>query len=317
MATAFPQIVATPTFVKKPLPFKDLGKPVNDLFTKGFPSTYKFELTTAAENGMKFVASVERKTREVSDSSGGKTKQDYIFSSFQPKIEIKEKGITFNGTLDTDKLEGELILADLLQKGVKTTFKATAFDNSKQEISGDLEYRTDSAAVNSGILWKDNAYKLNFSTVVGYEGISLGGTIGYFLPIGNVESSLDNFSLAANYTSGKYDITNLFNGKKEKGDYKLSVGAKILYNHSVHTNFAADLTYDPLKSLKDGVSLKLLGGYKFDDNTTMKAKVDTVGNVSLAYSQKAYSNLTLTVATEVNALKVEDHKVGFSLAFAP
>jgi len=77
------------------------------------------------------------------------------------------------------------------------------------------------------------------------------------------------------------------------------------------------VNYDAQKSFKDGVSLKLLGQHKFDDNVSLKAKADSLGNVALAYTQKAYTNVTLTLCTETNVLKLDDHKVGFTLAFAP
>jgi len=302
---------------KKPIPYRDLGKSVNDLLTKGFPTTYKFELTTESEAGLKFVVAAEKKQRESKDDSGGKSKQDYIFASFQPKIELKNKGINFNGTLDTDKLEGELILSELLSAGLKTTFKVTSFDNSALEASGDIEYKHDRGVFTTGILHKDNKNKLNTSLLANWENFSFGGNLGYNLPIGPSEGSLDNFSLALNYTSSKYDITNSINGKREKSEFKITTGAKVLYNHNSATTFAADANYDPAKSFRDGFTLKLLGQYKFDDKTSIKAKVDTQGNVAVAFSQKVYNNVNLTVSTEVNALKGDDHKVGFSLAFAP
>jgi len=308
---------AKPT-TRKPLPYKDLGKAINDMFTKGFPTTYKFELTTEAESGLKFVVAAEKKNRDSKDDSGGKTKQDYIFASFQPKIELKSKGINFNGTLDSEKIEGELILSELLSTGLKTTFKVTSFDTAALEASADIEYKNDIGAITTGILFKDNKDKLNTSLLAVWNNFAFGGNIGYYLPLGaSSEGSLDNCSFAMNYNSSKFDITNLVNGKREKTEFKITTGAKILYNHNSATTFAADVNYDPAKSLKDGFSLKLLGQYKFDDKTSMKAKVDTQGNVAIAFSQKAYNNLTLTLATELNALKVDDHKVGFSLAFAP
>jgi len=302
---------------RKPIPYKDLGKPINDMFTKGFPTTYKFELTTEAESGLKFVISAEKKQRESKDDSGGKTKHDYIFASFQPKIELKSKGINFNGTLDSEKIEGEVILSELLSTGLKTTFKVTSFDTSALEANGEIEYKNDVGAVSTGINFKDNKNKLNTSLLAVWNNFAFGGSIGYFLPIGASEGSLDNCSFAMNYSSSKFDITNLVNGKREKTEFKITTGAKVLYNHCPKTKFAADVNYDPAKSLKDGFTLKVLGQYQFDDKTSMKAKVDTTGNVGIAFSQKAYNNLTLTLATELNALKVEDHKVGFSLVFAP
>jgi len=128
--------------VRKPIGlYRDLGKNVNDLLTKGFPNNFKFELNTAAERGLKFVFTTETRTRDAKDAKDSLPAGQYIFSSAQVKQELKESGLNFTGTLDNEKLGGELSLADLGAKGFKVTFKGNTFDNHKQDASGELEYK--------------------------------------------------------------------------------------------------------------------------------------------------------------------------------
>jgi len=308
---------------KRQVPFyRDLGKSANDLVTKGFPSTYKFELTTNAERGMKFIFAAEKKSKEVKDSvsSDGKKSHDYIFVSSQVKEELKEHGINFTGTLDSEKLGGELSLADLGTKGLKVTFKGNTFDNSKQDASGEIEYRNDLFAGTLGLSWKDHKNTLDSSITVGVlDGVSLGAGAKYLLPSGSSEGGLEALSLGSNWVPAQYfDLSSFINAKREKtGEYKPSAAVKLYYTHSSHTTFGADVNYDFNSSFNQGVGLKLAVNHKFDDSTSVKGKVDNQGNVAFALSQKAFTNVTLTLGTESNILNFDQQKVGFTLAFSP
>jgi len=307
------------SLVRKPIGiYRDLGKTVNDLLTKGFPNNFKFELNTAAERGLKFVFTTETKTRDAKDSlpSG-----QYIFSSAQVKQELKESGLNFTGTLDNEKLGGELSLADLGAKGFKVTFKGNTFDNHKQDASGELEYKNDRFAGTAALVWKDQKTRFDGSVNVGVlDAVSFGTSFGYFLPVGSSEGGLDNVSFAANYVTGRtHDLTSTLTAKKapKSSDLKLSAGARYLYNHSLSTTFGVDVNYDLASSFSQGVTTKVAVNHKFDDATGVKARVDNSGNLALALSQKATNNLTFTIGTEVNVTNLDNHKLGLNIAFNP
>jgi len=324
---SLPSFLDTTTTPKKVVvPFyRDLGKLTNDLISKGFPSTYKFELTTNAERGMKFVFATEKKTREekkgdLSSSSDGKKGQDYIFVSAQVKEELRDQGINFTGTLDSDKLGGELSLADIGTKGLKVTFKGNTGDNNKQDASGEIEYRNDLFAGTLGLSWKDHKNTVEPSITVGVlEALSLGANAKYLLPSPSTDGGLDSFSLGSNWVPARhFDLSSFINAKREKSnEYKLSAAVKLYYTHNINTTFGADVNYDFNSSFSQGVSLKLGANHKFDDSTSVKAKVDNQGNVAFALSQKAFSNVNLTLGTESNILNFDQQKVGFTLAFSP
>jgi hypothetical protein len=302
-------------------PYRDVGKPLNDLLTKGFPTTYKFELTTAADNGVKFITSAERKQRDVSDDSGNTVKANYIFASFQPKLEVKDKGLTASATIDSEKLSGELSLADLFTPGVKATFKGLS--NSKQEVSGDFEFRNEAFSGTLGVFYKDDVPRLETTALVGQNGIAAGGLLSYFLPSGKDDGSPDSVTFLANYNTSKFDVISTLTGKWAKESsggqkvMKVSFGTKLLYTHDDAYTFGGDVAYDTTKSFKDGTSFTLLGQRKFDSNTTGKFKVDTKGTLALAYAQKVNPSTQITIGTEINLLKDVEPKVGLTFAFAP
>jgi len=305
---------AIPGTTRRVVPFyRDLGKTTTELFTKGFPLTQRFEYTTTAENGLKFVTAAERKNRKGDDGK----ETEYFYGSFQPKIELKPQGINFIGTLDTEKVAGELSLADVLTPGFKATFKGSATDRSV-ESSAEVEYRHNSAAAALGLIYKDNKPKLDISTVVGHEGVNVGAQVGYFLPVGGRAGAVEAFNIATNYSTPVYDVLVSLGGKYDKSELKLNIGGKVLYNHNADTQFATDVSYDLTKSFPSAVTVKALGSRRFDANTSAKAKIDTAGNVGLAFAQKLNPNVTLTLGTEINALQADHpHKLGFSLTFAP
>eukprot|EP01089_Gocevia_fonbrunei_P006469 TRINITY_DN1715_c0_g2_i1.p1 TRINITY_DN1715_c0_g2~~TRINITY_DN1715_c0_g2_i1.p1 ORF type:complete len:320 (-),score=87.92 TRINITY_DN1715_c0_g2_i1:51-1010(-) len=317
-ATITVPVVPVPVAPKRVVPlFRDLGKNTNDLFLRGFPLTHRFEYTTVAENGLKFVSVVERKTRKGQDESGKDVSTDYFFGSFQPKIELRPQGVNFIGTIDTEKVAGELSLADILTPGLKATFKGSATERSV-ESSGELEYRKETATLNLGVIYRDSKPKLDLGAVLAHQGLALGVQVGYFLPLAGNAGAVEGFAVATNYNTPIFDLLVSLNGKYDKAQLKLNVGGKALYNHNAKTQFATDVSYDLSKSFPTAVALKLLAAYKFDEATSAKAKIDTIGgNIGLAYAQKLNSNVTLTLGTEINAFKAEEHKLGFSLTFAP
>jgi len=233
---------------------------------------------------------------------------------------LKEHGINFTGTLDSDKLGGELALADIATKGLKITFKGNIADNNKQDASGEVEYRNDLIAGTLGLNWKDHKNTVEPSISVGViEALSLGANARYILPSGSSDGGLDSFSLGSNWVPAQYfDLSSFINAKREKSnEYKLAAAVKLHYTHSTDTTFAADVNYDFNSSFNQGVSLKLAANHKFDASTSVKAKVDNKGQVAVALSQKAFSNVTLTLGTESNILNFDQQKVGFTLAFSP
>jgi len=294
---------------RKTLPlFRDYGKTVNDLITKGFPTTYKVELNTAAENGLKFAFTAEKKTEKVADTSS-----EAIFVSSQIKTENYPRGLNFTGTIDSEKLEGEVAFSNLIVDNTKAVLKGKFLDNDKTEASAELQYATSGMTGSLGLFHKDERARLETSANVGIlTDLSVGGLVSYQLPGSNTDGALDNFQVGANYYARLFDFTTVLKGTRStKGlrELNLSVGSRVYYNHSSSTTFGADVNFGLGKSFRD-LDVKLVALHKFDANTSAKLGVEKSGRTRFAISQKFNQNVTLTLGTEVNALRLEEHNVG-------
>lgn len=295
--------------------FKDLGKNANDLLTKDFPSTLRFELNTTSENGLKFQTVVEQKKGK-SGSDG--VAPNVMFGSFQTKLDVKDYGIALTGTLDTELLRWEVVLSKLVQPGIKATFKGSTSTETIKEVYGDVEYKGKYGNVVLDFNLRDDVPKLELASVVGQKGYSLGAKGSYVLPDDPKKSGrLDAVSVTGGYTSNSFDFTGTFNGKFDKGGFKPTVGSTLHYKHNASTNFATSATWDPSKDLKDGVTVTVGGQHNFDSQTSVKGKVGTNGAVAVSYKQKLNKNVNLTLATEVNAITTKPHTLGFHLSFTP
>lgn len=296
--------------------YRDYNKVVSDLITKNFPSTYRLELNTAIENGMKFAFAAERKTDR-------DTNAERIFVSSQIREELRAQGINFIGTIDSEKLEGELSVANLGVNGLKLVFKGKFLDNDKQEASGELQYQDSSVALTLGLFNKDNASSVESSAVASVlTDLSVGGSVRYNLPTGSHEANLDNFSAGVGYAAGRsLNFSTTFTGRRNpkstSREFVYTVGSRVFYTQSSATRFAADVNYDISKSYNAGLDVKLVGEHAFDANTTIRGGVEKSGKVRAAIAQKLNSNVTFTLGTEVNALRLEEHNVGATLSFSP
>jgi len=294
--------------------YKDHGKTLTDLLTKDFPGTYKFELNTTSENGLKFTTVVEQKTGKPGSDGHAPT---HMFGSFQTKVDKTAKyGCSFTGTVDSELLRWEIVLSDLFKNGIKSTFKGSSSMEKLKEIYGDVEYRTNSWNASLAFNFKDDVPKLEGTVVVGKNGTTLGGKLVAVIPEESKEGGLESVSVLGGYNHGPFDFTGTITNKLADG-LAPTVALNLLYKHSSQANFGTNVNWDPAKSLSDGVTVAALGEYAFDKDSTVKAKVTTEGTVGLAWKQKLNSNLTLSVGTDLNLIKSQPAKLGASLSFTP
>eukprot|EP01088_Endostelium_zonatum_P007334 TRINITY_DN19565_c0_g1_i1.p1 TRINITY_DN19565_c0_g1~~TRINITY_DN19565_c0_g1_i1.p1 ORF type:complete len:332 (+),score=73.82 TRINITY_DN19565_c0_g1_i1:34-1029(+) len=297
--------------VAKPLPlFRDLGKPVSDLLTKSFPNSLKLELITAQDNGLKFTFAAERRRNP-----------DLIFVSSQCRFELNT-GLTLVGTIDSEKLEGEVTLNNVAVRGLKTTFKGKFLDNNKSEASAEAAYATPTLSGALGLFYKDDRARLETQALVPLNFVTsnfaVGGLASYNLPSGTQEGALDNFQAGFNYIPGRIDFTTFVRAARAKGSptYGYSVGSRVLYRHDVvrGTTFGADVNYVLANSFRD-VEVKLVAESRLDDRTTVRVAVERSGKLRFALANKINSNLTATLGGDVSALRPEEFNVTGSFTF--
>jgi len=294
----------------KPIPlFRDFGKNVNDAFTKNFPANYKVELTTAQDNGLRFVIFAEKR-------HDATTNVDSMFVSSQVKFD--KSGANFVGTIDSEKLEGEIGFNNLGLTGLKTVFKGKFLDNNRTEASAELQYISSPVSGAAGLFIKDNKFRTEAQVSADvYPGVTVGALASYFLPSGVQEGYLDNYQLGGSYTTGRITLTEILKASrnpKAGNELTYGVGSRVYYNHDASNRFAADVTYSLGKSFKE-VEVKLFGERNFDKNTLGRVAVERSGKVRLAVRHQLNENFSLTVSADVNALRVEEHNVGITASF--
>jgi len=291
--------------------FRDFGKNVNDVFTRNFPANYKVELTTAQDNGLRFVIFAEKR-------HDAKTNVDSMFVSSQVKFE--KSGANFVGTIDSEKLEGELGFNNILSfTGVKSVFKGKFLDDNKTEASAELQYNSDPVSGAVGLFVKDNKIRTEAQVSASvYTGLTVGALASYYVPNAvQAEGSLDNYQLGGSYTTGRLTLSEIFKASrnpKAGNELNYSINSRVYYNHDESNKFAADVTHSLGKSFKE-VEVKLYGERAFDKNTLGRIAFERSGKVRLAVRHQLNSNFSLTVTSEVNALRVEEHNVGITASF--
>jgi len=180
--------------------FSNLGKGSKDFLSKGFPGTYKVEITTASQHGLSFVSTAERKVVN---------KANHLVSTFQPKYKLTARGLELVGTVDTDnKVKAELSLEDLFVPGLKTALKGTV--GAEQDVEFNLEYKHEAATLASSLLHHPHTSKSIFSasTTLSRQAFTAGLETKYTLsPDVPAGGSLTSLTGAVNYKDGTYDLT--------------------------------------------------------------------------------------------------------------
>ncbi|KAL6075181.1 Mitochondrial porin [Balamuthia mandrillaris] len=303
----------------KAVPFRDLGKNANDLLSKGFPTTFKVEVTTAQE-GLTFVSAVEKKRGKKA------TDADFVFGSVQPKFKNDKYGFEFNGTLDTaGAAKGDFIFKDLLSiKGLKTTLKTQVAGTQTADFA--LEYALPSLNLGSNLVWKAEApLAVSASAVAATNDISAGFHSSYRFASESSEAFLDKIEAAANFKKQAFDITafvrneKTLSGATDKGvEDKWTVSGSAHYSVDKNTAFAVTADHDLSKSIVEGLNVRFGGSFNYG-RFALKAKADTKGIVALSVSENLSPSVNYTLGSEIdtNNLAGNAHKFGLSLTVKP
>jgi len=323
-----PTVVGTPTLRTgvpslKPLPlFRDSGKSVNDLF-KLFPNNYRVEINTPQDNGLKFSFAAERRQDRVTNATS-------MFVSSQARCEIPSSGVVLVGTIDSEKLEGEVTLSNLGLSGIRSTFKGKFLENDKNEVSGEVAYASSSLSGALGLFYKDDRSRLEsqVSTTV-TNNLSVGALASLYLPNATQEAALDNVQLGVNYftfglanpATNQPNVRHDFNSyikaarnAKLGGELAYTVGTRVFYRQDLNTVFGADVSYTLQRPFKE-LDAKFVAERRFDSTSTGRVAIERSGKVRLALASKLSPNLTFTLGADVNALRIEEHSVGATINF--
>jgi len=269
--------------------FSDLGKRVNDLVTKEFPSEKqenKFAWKGQATNDVTLETSFLRRQ----DGS--------ILGTFAPKYKHKEWNTTFSGDINTRKeVKAEVAVEDLLRvDGLKTTLTGLSKGN---ENFGTLavEYKHELATVTaSADFGKAAGSTVKASAVIGSQGVALGASTEYFL---GGESELKELNTVLSYGSGDFDITAFGRIQSLNDEDKNELG--VTYFHKINPDWqvGAEAVFETANT-DAKPKLTFASQYQLQNDTVLKGKFDTSGKLGLSYQQKYNRNAKITVSSTID-----------------
>jgi len=291
----------------RPVLFKDLNKRASDLITKEFPSDKsenKVEWKGETSSNMSFETNLVQKN----DGS--------VLATFIPKYKYKEWGATLSAELKTNKsFKAEISVEDQITPGLKTTLTGEAKGEDLFATVG-FEYKHEMLAFTGSVDYgQAHGSTLKSSAVVGAQGFSLGGFVDYFF--GTSDSQLKEFHTVVGYSTDEFDVSGF--GKLQNGDEQKNIlGASYFHKVNGDLSVGTEVSFDTANS-EAKPTLVLGTQYRLEADTTLKAKVDTVGKLGLSYQQKFSKNAKLTISSTIDTSNLgakNSSTLGFALSLS-
>jgi len=269
--------------------FADLGKRVNDLLTKEFPSEKQ-------EN--KFTWKGQANNEVTLETTFLQRKDGSILGTFVPKYKHKDWNTTFSADINTKKeVKAEVAVEDLLNvEGLKTTLTGFSRGNDNFGTLG-LEYKHELATVTTSVDYgKAAGSTVKASAVIGAQGIALGASTEYFF---GGESELKELTTVLSYASPDFDITAFGRIQNQNDEDKNELGAT--YFHKINSDWqvGAEATFETANT-DAKPKLTFATQYLLQNDTILKGKFDTNGKLGLSYQQKYNRNAKLTISSSID-----------------
>jgi len=262
--------------------YKDLTKRLTDLITKEFPSEKqenKIEWVGTTPNGVVLESNLVQK------------KDGSITGTFLPTYKFREWGgeTSIVGEFNTRKeFKVEFGLADQFTSGLKTTLSA----NSKgDDVFGvaNVEFRNENLALTANVDYgKAAGSTLKGSGVFGSSyGAFIGGSIEYFVGLAQESiSDLKEMTTTVGYATSDFDLAVFGRLKSLDDEDKHEVGASYFHKVRPDTSVGSEIVCDIGNADVSKPKLVFVSQYSSTPETTLKAKIDTDGKLSLSYGQQ-------------------------------
>lgn len=269
--------------------YKDLGKTAKKLLNDDYIyGNKKVQLKTKTSNGVTYTSTGVLSGKD--DSLSGDLSCKYSLSGASMTTKLFTSG----------KMTHETVLDNTGVKGLKLTVLGGLGPKQTLLATGEFVNAHVAAVVAANCLGNPSVHP---ALTVGMHGVTA-GVSGDF----DVEAKeMKNIDGVINYSTGKeHEATVMFLNKASK--------IKFSYSHvmSPDLSVAAEFLYD-----RSGDAKLLTMGTKYtvDADTTVKAKIDNAGAVSLSYVQEIRKNTTLTVCSkfDVRNLDKPAQQLGLSL----
>jgi len=293
--------------------YKDLTKRLNDLITKDFPSEKQ-------ENKLEWVGTTP--TGVLLETNLVQRKDGSVTGTFIPTYKFREWGgeTTVTGEFTTRKeFKVEVGLADQFTTGLKTTLSANSRGDDVFGVAN-VEFRNENLALTANVDYgKAAGSTIKGSGVFGSAyGAFIGASIEYFVGLSQEAiSDLKEMTTTVGYSTLDWDLAAFGRIKSLDEEDKNEVGAN--YFHRVRPDVAvgSEIVCDIGNADATKPKLVFVTQYSPQIDTTVKAKVDTDGKLSLSYGQQFNKNakLTLSGTFDTNNLGAKSSSVfGFTLS---
>jgi len=278
-----------------PVAYSDVGKSVNDLLGKDFPTgSVRLEVKTTASNGVTF--SVNGAKDNKSGAIGG---------DLRAKYQDKKRGLTISEAWTTSNvLSGSVELQDTVTQGLKLALDASLLPaNGQKNARVGAEYKQDYLYTRASLdLFRGPT--LSSDVVIGADGVSLGGEVAYDV----ASASIIKYNSALGYAARDFAITlhannafSIFSAAYwHHVSPELEAGAKAIWDRKVEAS---------------GVGIEVGTKFVLDSATSVKAKINNIGVLGLGYSQVLRPGVKLTLAGSFDTTKLNEnaHRLGLSV----
>lgn len=248
--------------------FNDINKSVNDLFKQ---KKYTFgKQVEIKQNSANFETTSKA---QLSGSSNAELTTKYTDKAF---------GTVEVSTNSVDNISTKIV-ANKIADGLKVTVEAAR----KKDISASIEakYTKDSVAA---VATFDKKLNLGLDAVIAHSGLSVGGSAKVSVTTQDV---LD-YNAAIQYTKdgfvGTISTANKFD----------QISAQLSNQVDSRTFLATEFKYNLGNEQR---SLQFGGQYKLDNDTTVKAKVNSAGAISAVWAHQLNSNATLSLGVDTDS----------------
>lgn len=279
-----------------PPAFSDLGKSVNDLLNKDYPTgSAKLEVNTVTASGIKFT---------VSGNKDNKT--GAINSELKTKFSDKARGLTVTESWNaSNQLGAQVELQDSIVKGLKLDLSASILPaSSKKNAKAGLEFKQANFFTRSSVdLYAKDGPTLSADAVVGADGFSVGGDVAYNV----TDAAVSRYNFALGYAASDYTVA--LHATNKFGIFAAS------YFHKVNKEIEAGAKATWNKAASDAVSIEVGTKYTLDKDAFVKAKIDNAGRLGLGYTQILRQGIKLSLGGSFDTTRLQEnvHRVGLSL----
>lgn len=295
LANVVQDSLPTNTLQEIPPAFADLNKSVKDLFSKNYNIGFgKVDVRTVTANG------VEIRGIGQQDIGGDAPR---AFGSLEHKYVQRNYGLTLVEKWSTDnRVTMEASVEDKFLAGAKVTFLAgLSAQTGKRDAGLKFTYRRPFLHLTTDVDLDFAGPIVRSSAVSSYNNLRFGGSMVF----DSAKSAITRYNLALGLGAARYT---LHAGTTHFRDFEMGVYNRVDQNLEVgfQTNF----------STSGGNTLLGIGAkYDLDATASVKAKVDTVGQLGLTYTQELRKGVKLTLSSLINGqnLSAGGHRYGFGL----